>query len=94
MVLLLSRIFFKQIFEAFPIPCLDPHTSSHDLPKSVPVAEVQFSCRFNLFLYVYILGTLNGSLSRRVRDLGVKQMVGIIAEGKERAFNGELKRAE
>ena len=84
--------FLMQISEAFPIPCFDPRTSSHDLPKRVPVVEVQFSCRFNFILAAYIFDTLNVSLCRRMRDLGVQQqMVGTVVEGKERDFNGELK---
>lgn len=86
-MIFLLKCIFKQIFEAFPIPPFDLHSSSRDLPKRVPVVKVQFSCRFNFFLSVYTFDTHLTPCPGKQRDVGVKQVVGVVAEGKERAFN-------
>lgn len=68
------------------------HQSEYTL--KVVHTDVAFPWRFIFFLTVYIFDILNGSLSRRMRHLSVKQMLGIIAEGREREFNKEVKTEE
>lgn len=68
------------------------HQSEYTL--KVVHTDIAFPWRLIFFLTVYIFDILNGSLSRRMRHLSVKQMLGIIAEGREREFNKEVKTEE